>query len=110
METIKTYLENMFLNLPKNREVLHAKDELLTMMEDKYQELKSQGRTENEAVGIVISEFGNLNEVAEALGISKVMQEESDEPENRIITIETARDFIQNRVRAPIRWGLVSFS
>lgn len=106
METIKTYLENMFLNLPKSREVLHAKDELLTMMEDKYQELKSQGRTENEAVGIVISEFGNLNEVAEALGISKVMQEESDEPEKRIITIETARDFIQNRIRASYKVGI----
>ncbi len=29
METIKTYLENMFMHLPKNREALHAKEELL---------------------------------------------------------------------------------
>lgn len=100
METIKTYLENMFLNLPKNREVLHAKEELLTMMEDKYQELKSQGRTENEAVGIVISEFGNLNEVAEALGISQVMQEESIQPVQRVVTAAMAKDFMDSRQKS----------
>jgi hypothetical protein len=99
METIKTYLENMFLNLPKNREVLHAKEELLTMMEDKYQELKSQGRTENEAVGIVISEFGNLEEVAEALGISQMMKEE-EQPQRRILSAADVKDYMENRERA----------
>ncbi len=58
MDTIRTYLENMFLHLPKNPEVRRAKEELLSMMEDKYQELKREGRSENEAIGIVISEFG----------------------------------------------------
>ena len=48
MDTIRTYLENMFLHLPKNPEVRRAKEELLSMMEDKYQELKREGRSENE--------------------------------------------------------------
>lgn len=70
METIRTYLNNMFLSLPNTKEVQRAKSELLQMMEDKYSELKKEGKTENEAVGIVISEFGNLDEIAESLGIS----------------------------------------
>ena len=52
METIKSYLENMFLNLPKTREVYMAKMELAQMMEDKYNELLAEGKTDNEAVGI----------------------------------------------------------
>lgn len=106
METIKTYLENMFMNLPKNREVLHAKEELLNMMEDKYLELKNEGRTENEAVGIVISEFGNLNEVAEELGLSQTMKDASEAPERRVITSDLARDFISNRIRASYKVGI----
>ena len=70
MDAIKSYLENMFLHLPKTSEVLRAKDELSQMMEDKYNQLRSEGRTDNEAVGQVIAEFGNLDELAADLGIS----------------------------------------
>lgn len=41
------------------------------MMEDKYNELISEGKSENEAVGTVISEFGNLDELAETLGLNR---------------------------------------
>ena len=50
MDTIKSYLETMFANLPATTEVLKAKDELWGMMEDKYNELISEGKSENEAV------------------------------------------------------------
>lgn len=70
METIKNYLETMFMNLPNTPEVRRAKDELGQMMEDKFAELTEEGKTENEAVGTVISEFGNLNELADVLGIN----------------------------------------
>ena len=73
METIRNYLENMFLNLPNTPEVYKAKNELWQMMEDKYTELKAEGKSENEAVGIVISEFGNLDELAADLGIASFM-------------------------------------
>ena len=73
METIKNYLESMFANLPNTPEVLRAKNELLSMMEDKFTELISEGKLQNEAVGIVISEFGNLEELAESLGIEGVV-------------------------------------
>ena len=67
METIRNYLETMFMQLPNTREVKQAKRELSQMMEDKYNELISEGSSENEAVGTVISEFGNLDELSEAL-------------------------------------------
>ena len=70
MEAIRNYLETMFLNLPNTPEVYKAKNELWQMMEDKYTELKNEGKSENEAVGTVIAEFGNLDELAEDLGIT----------------------------------------
>ena len=72
METIKSYLETMFANMPNTPEVIRAKTELLGMMEDKYNELIQEGKSENEAVGTVISEFGNLDELADTLGINKI--------------------------------------
>ena len=45
------------------------------MMEDKYTELIASGMRENEAVGTVITEFGNLDELAESLGIQNLMGE-----------------------------------
>ena len=46
MDTIKSYLETMFANLPATAEVLKAKDELWGMMEDKYNELIIEGKSE----------------------------------------------------------------
>ncbi|WP_339286944.1 permease prefix domain 1-containing protein [Paenibacillus sp. FSL E2-0201] len=60
METIVVYLDNMFANLPKTPELERLKRELLYGMEEKYQELKHDGKSENEAIGVVISEFGNI--------------------------------------------------
>ncbi|MBR6256665.1 MAG: hypothetical protein IKR23_04730 [Lachnospiraceae bacterium] len=98
METIKNYLEAMFANMPRTADVEKAKSELLQMMEDKYNELISEGKTENEAVGTVISEFGNLDELAEALGLEKEVQQEHEESEanpRRALALEEIRDYLQ---------------
>lgn len=81
MDTIKVYLDNMFKALPDNQKVRDAKAELFSMMEDKYHLLKEEGKTENEAVGIVINEFGNLDEIAETLGISHEVGDKVNIPE-----------------------------
>ena len=73
METIRNYLMTMFAALPNTPQVRRAMDELWEMMEDKYTELIEEGKTENEAIGTVISEFGNLDELAETLGIRDYM-------------------------------------
>ncbi|MDO5456282.1 MAG: permease prefix domain 1-containing protein [Eubacteriales bacterium] len=69
METIRNYLNALFAGLPDTPQVRRAYEELAAMMEDKYTELIGEGTSENEAVGTVISEFGDLNELAESLGI-----------------------------------------
>lgn len=99
MNTIRNYLDNMFLGLPQTEDVVRAKKELLAMMEDKYNELKNDGKSENEAIGIVISEFGNLDELGDTLGIKQVIENKTDIP---LVTYEEAKNYIEDsRATAP---------
>lgn len=72
MDIILNYLDSMFAQLPDSEEVRRAKGEMASMMEDKYAELKAEGKSENEAIGIVISEFGNMDELIRELEIKEV--------------------------------------
>ena len=113
MNAIKNYLDNMFRNLPNTEEVRRAKSELLEMMEDKYEELIKEGKTENEAVGIVISEFGNLDELAETLGITEAVTENPDE-DKPMLSMDRVKDYLtmnsQHSILAPLGIGLCIFA
>ena len=78
MNVINEYLDNMFKTFPDTPEVRRARIELAQMMEDKYTELIDEGKTENEAVGIVISEFGNLSELSDILGLDGIIDEDKN--------------------------------
>jgi hypothetical protein len=91
METLKNYLDNMFARLPRTNEIIKLKSDLLSNMEDKYNELKADGKTENEAVGIVISEFGNIDELMNELGINHVLEGEV----GPILTEDEVNDYLQ---------------
>lgn len=100
MNAIRNYLDNMFRNLPNTEAVRRAKSELLQMMEDKYEELIAEGKTENEAVGIVISEFGNLDELADSLGITEAVQENPVE-DKPMLSLDRVKEYLSmNNTRA----------
>lgn len=109
METIKNYLEAMFANMPNTPEVVKAKAELLAMMEDKYNELISEGESENAAVGTVISEFGNLDELAETLGLEKEVEEtharEAESP-RRFVSAAEVEDYLATMKRKALMVGI----
>ena len=95
METIKNYLESMFRGLPLTEKVMKAKSELLQMMEDKYTELIRSGKTENEAVGEVIQNFGNLDDLADDLGIKEILYATKySEVQRRKISFEEITEFL----------------
>jgi len=95
METIHNYLESMFARLPNTQEVIRAKCELGQMMEDKYSELIEAGKSDNEAVAQVIAEFGNLEELSDALGISHILHGDNVYADNiRQITEDEVHSYI----------------
>ncbi len=105
MEAIRNYLETMFQNMPNTEQVRKAKYELGQMMEDKYTELKNEGKTENEAVGTVISEFGNLDELAEDLGISSFVKYDNISM-GKQIPLSDVKEYISAKSKAGFMVGL----
>lgn len=104
METIRNYLETMFQNMPNTMEVKKAKYELEQMMEDKYTELRSEGKTENEAIGIVISEFGNLDELADDLGIKGFMK--PNHMAGKQVSMAEVKRYFEDKFRSGYMVGL----
>lgn len=98
METIISYIDNLFNNYPDTEQVRKAKRDLLSIMEDKYNELKAEGKSENEAIGIVISEFGNMDEIIAELGIQPAIAADDDmadcRPEKKL-SLQQVKDYIK---------------
>lgn len=76
MKTIINYLDSIFISLPQSEEILRLRSDLQDSMEDKYLELIKEGKTENEAIGIVISEFGNIDELLSEMEVQTNMNVE----------------------------------
>lgn len=75
---IETYINSLFIHLPHTRELERARRELLQMSEDKYAELIARDVSPHEATGRVITEFGNLDELADDLGIRQALDDAGD--------------------------------
>ncbi|MDF2674449.1 MAG: hypothetical protein K0R09_2717 [Clostridiales bacterium] len=102
METIKNYLDNMFANLPKTSQMLKLKNDILSNMEEKYNELKKNEKSENEAIGIVISEFGNIDELIDELGIKN----EDEGTMLPTVTLEVAESFMAGKKESGLYIGI----
>ncbi|MGN1031147.1 MAG: permease prefix domain 1-containing protein [Butyricicoccaceae bacterium] len=71
MTAIISYIEALFSSLPKTPDVLRMQAEMTENAEDRYNDLISQGKSEQEAIGIVISGIGTLEELKRELGIQE---------------------------------------
>lgn len=101
METIISYIDNLFGNYPDTPQARKAREELLGIMEDKYNELKAEGKSEHEAIGIVISEFGSMDEIAAELGPGKKItiekKEEAGSGNEKMLTLTQAQEYLNRQ-------------
>ncbi|EOL43267.1 permease prefix domain 1-containing protein [Enterococcus caccae] len=105
MKTIKDYIESLFLGIAETSQTKQLKQDLLASAEDRYEDLKSQGKSENEAIGGVIAEFGSIDELLEEMNIK---QEFIDEQGYELdeITLNESSDFLKVHHRAATLIGL----
>lgn len=105
MRVIDSYLDTLFAPYPDTPRLREARSELQALMEDQQQALRDQGRTESQAVGAVIAEFGSLEEVAAELGISAELHggaSGSASPAPPILDLERAQEYVEAMRRG--RW------
>lgn len=125
MDTIKTYLDSLFVNVEQTEETIQLKNDLLAHMEDRYHELLEEGKNEHEAIGAVISEFGSIDELLEEIDLRKAesfaeeptvetayqeyQKEFSDEP-REVIGLSDFHDYVRERKKAAVMIGTGVFS
>lgn len=103
MTIIKEYVNQVFKNVPLTEETNQLRMDITANMEDKYAELRESGASENEALGVVIAEFGNIEELLEEMGIPKTSREnKSQQP---AMEEEAIDYFIQSKAKLGIRIG-----
>ncbi|MGM0124369.1 hypothetical protein IGI37_001746 [Enterococcus sp. AZ194] len=111
MDTIKTYLDGLFLAIPETKKSQQLKTDLLANMEDRYLELIEEGKSENEAVGTTISEFGSIDELLEELHVEtkgQAYQQSNEQPREEAffagepIDVEDAHHYLEVRKRAAL--------
>ncbi len=114
MKIIKDYLDSLFLTVPITEATKQAKAELLEIMEDHYYESINEGKSENEAIGEVISEFGSIDEILAELEVENAtLEQEGDEEEETValeaLTEEEVFDFWSTTRKLAFEFGLGVF-
>ena len=71
MEIILNYIETMFAGVPVTPDTKRLREDITANMSDKFDELTKEGKSTNEAIGTVISEFGSIDEVLAEMGIER---------------------------------------
>lgn len=92
MKVIRDYIEVLFLQVPVTQQTNQVKEDLIGNSEDYFQALIEEGKSDKEAIGIVISEFGTIDEILMALGVE---QKEAPNFESRLeeCTLNQAQEF-----------------
>ena len=94
MDTLSNYVESVFANLPKTPEVLDQKNAMLNKMQDKYQQLKSEGKSEHEAISAAIAAHGNIDDYT----VSDIPTAPAEIPNNEVyLTPEQVDEYIDHR-------------
>lgn len=95
----------MFINLPKADEMNQLKHDVLSNTVDRYAELIDDGVNRNEAIGTVISEFGNIDELIDELSIA---QETESDVENTlpVLTFDTIEPYLNAKRKIGFFVGL----
>lgn len=108
MDVIKNYLETMFQNFPDTPEVRRAKDELLAKVEQNYYELKRQGKTENEAIGMILSEYGTIDALRNAISLQTPPADygRAPEQEGRTLSLSELNGYMATTKKTSLMIGI----
>lgn len=66
-EKLRNYIETIFEDAPKTKEVMDLKEEMLQNLIDKYNDLMADGKSSEDAYKIATTSIGDVNELIEQL-------------------------------------------
>ena len=94
MDTISNYVDSVFATVPESPELSAQKQAMLNRMQDKYQQLKSAGKSEYEAISGAIAAHGNIDDFTK----SDLAAVPAEIPDNEVyLTPEQVDEYIDHR-------------
>jgi len=87
-ENLRTYIENLFAQAPNTPKVMELKEELLSNLTAKYDDLIMQGRSEDDAYKIAVGGIGDVDELIKGLENDKIYnyaRQESDRRKSAVL-------------------------
>lgn len=84
---IKNYVDVLFSDIPKGKKANELKEELLSNMSERYNDYIDEGKTENQAYSLVISNLGNVDEL-----LADVIPDAEFKQEARFYRVRNARN------------------
>lgn len=108
MKIIEEFIDSLFSGIVETSETKQLKADLLANAEDRYEDLLSQGKSENEAIGTIISEFGTIDELMEELNLENKQVDETNDSMNGLpeISVEEGLDYLAVQRKGAIQIGL----
>lgn len=82
-EKLRTHLESLFVNAPQTRKARELEEELLSNLYEKYDDLLSQGLSEEDAYKAAISGIGDVEDLIAALRRDSVFDTAARDQERR---------------------------
>ena len=94
MDTISNYVDSVFATVPESPELSAQKQAMLNRMQDKYQQLKAEGKSEHEAISTAIAAHGNIDDYT----VSDIPTSPAEIPDNEVyLTPEQVDEYIDHR-------------
>lgn len=82
-EKLRAYIEDLFSKYPSTHKIMEFKEELLSNLTAKYDDLIAQGRSEQDAYTIAIGGIGDVDELIRGLENEKVYNYARQESDRR---------------------------
>lgn len=92
MESLKNYIDSIFYAYEENEESIRLKNDILSHMEEEYEDLLRSGKNRNEAIGIIVEKFGSFDDLQDSLTL-KGSGEDTILTEEDRVTIEEYKSF-----------------
>ena len=105
---IRDYIESVFRDVPMSERAENIKGEILSNLLDKYADLKSEGKSDEEAYAVAISSGGDLSGIVSDLKGEKVKYSYAYEKQfERMYEKQYKREKKKCKVFSSVLWPLV---
>ena len=111
MDTIQTYIDSVFANVENTPEMRQLKEEISQNMQDKYEDLIQSGASKHEALGKVIAEFGNIDELVEEFNFQKTTYNQKSDPYTHFPTVteDELLDYFDAKINSILLTAIATF-